>query len=66
MYNEDLFQRSKLLFLNKEALNCLTVTLVEIGTNEQEEPQPYESDNAIYLLQGKDVVDEDLDNWHNE
>jgi hypothetical protein len=53
-------------FLGEKAYDSLSVTLIEVGTGKEQNAQTYESDNAVHLLQGKDIVDKDLYNGYHQ
>ena len=52
---------SRRLFLGKETPYGLTVPLVEIGAYKKQDTQAHKGDDAVYLLQGEDIVDKHLD-----
>ena len=50
------------LLPGKKTHNSLSVTLIKVGTHQEKYTQAYESDYAVHLLQGKDIVNEDFYN----
>ena len=52
--------------LNQESPDGFAIALVEIAAGNQQESQANERDNFVCLLQGKDIINEDLGDGDNE